>query len=90
MEKNFKIFNETAKEFAMKKEITIKRCISSLKKPLQNNEGIGKDEIIGIAIALVIAAFVVAPGLRSFAQNVVGGIQGWYNTNIETKIFETK
>lgn len=63
--------------------------IRSLIKPLRNKDGWGRDEVIAVAIALVIAAFVVAPGLRSFAEDVVGSIQGWYNTNIETQIFDT-
>lgn len=90
MIKNMKRLNGKTEDFAIKADIAMKRGLNILRKPLQNNDGWGRDEIIGIAIALVIAAFVVAPGLRTFAQNVVGGIQGWYNTSIETKIFETK
>lgn len=89
MKKAIKNFTETAKEFVIRTDIAIKGGILSIRKPLQNNDGWGKEEILGIAITLVIAAFVIFPELRDFAKKLAEGMDSWYDTSIKSKIFGT-
>jgi hypothetical protein len=58
------------------------------KRFISKEDGFGLNELLGIAAAIIIAAFIVIPSLRSFAQNMMNGLQGWWN-NISTRIFPT-
>jgi hypothetical protein len=49
--------------------------------------GFGMNELLGIAAALILAAFVVIPGLRNFAGDVIEGLTGWWEGPIMSKIF---
>lgn len=89
MKKNITRFNEITKELAINTDIAIKKGRYALKKPLENNDGWGRDEIIAVAIAFIIAAFVVVPGLRTFAETVMAKVNSWYNGSIESRIFDT-
>ncbi len=61
-----------------------------VKSLIANQRGaVGKDEILGIAAALVVAAFVVIPQLRTFAGTVMTGLTNWWTNTIATKIFPT-
>ncbi len=80
--------NQNTEDFVIRTDIKIKRIAKAILKPLQNNDGWGRDEIIAVAIALVIAAFVVVPGLRTFAKDIIDGTKIWYDGSIETKIFQ--
>lgn len=82
-------FNEKYKEYAVKTDILLRRVKKSIKKPLENNEGWGKEEIIGTAIVLVIAAFVVVPELREFAESIMTSAKSWWDNAIKSKIFST-
>jgi len=54
---------------------------------LRNQNGFGLYEVIGIAAVLIVAAFVVIPGFRSFAQNVMGKMNTWVNDSIYGQLF---
>ena len=56
-------------------------------KFLSGNGGFGMNELLGIAIALIIAAFIIIPGLKIFAGNVMSGLNDWWNHTIVTKLF---
>jgi hypothetical protein len=43
--------------------------------------------IIGIAIGLIIAAFVLLPGIESFAESIMSDMQSWWTNTIGAKIF---
>lgn len=90
MKENFIKANKATNEIVIKFDIAIKRSILSIKKPLQNNDGIGKDEVIGIALALIVAAFIIFPGVRSFATTLMSNLDSWYENSIKSNIFETK
>ena len=49
---------------------------------LKNQNGFGLYEVIGIAAVLIVAAFVVIPGFRTFAQNIMGEMDTWVNDSI--------
>jgi len=42
--------------------------------------------VIGIAITVMVAALVVAPGIRAFATTVLSDMTTWFDT-ISTEIF---
>ena len=67
----------------MKKKI--KKVIGYLK----NQNGFGLYEVIGIAAVLIVAAFVVIPGFRTFAQNVMGEMNTWVEGSIFGQLFPT-
>jgi hypothetical protein len=71
----------------MIKNLVIKAHIKA-KTALSNNRGaIGKEEIIGIAVTMIVAAFVVIPQFRNFATNVMDGLGDWWTDTISPKIF---
>ena len=88
MKKLLRNVNKNTEEFAVRADIKTKSIVKIIFKPLKNNDGWGRDEIIAIAIALVIAAFVVVPGLRTFTKDMMDGVSTWYDGSIKTKIFQ--
>ncbi|MCK5759234.1 MAG: hypothetical protein KAH14_09075 [Clostridiales bacterium] len=54
---------------------------------LTNQNGFGLYEVIGIAAVLIVAAFVVIPGFRSFAQNIMSEMDTWVNDSIFGQLF---
>lgn len=64
------------------KRFTAKACALA-----KRNEGVGLGEILGIAAVLIIAAFVIIPGLRSFAANIMTQLGNWWNNTIAGEIF---
>jgi hypothetical protein len=50
--------------------------------------GFGMNELLGIAAALIIAAFVVIPGLKELAENLIDKLTGWWEI-ITDQIFTT-
>jgi hypothetical protein len=47
------------------------------------------NELLGIAAAIIIAAFIIIPGMRSFAENLMDGLGNWWNNVIASRIFPT-
>lgn len=45
---------------------------------LKSKKGFGINEIIGIAAGVIIAAVIVIPGLRSFAQTIMTELTTWW------------
>ncbi len=50
---------------------------------------IGIGIIISIAIAIIIASFVLIPGLRAFSQTVLDSMNSWWTNTIQSTIFPT-
>jgi hypothetical protein len=48
----------------------------------------GISAILGIAIALTVAAFVVLPGVKSFAGTVVSGLDSWWTGTVSGALFD--
>lgn len=89
MKNHFEKLNKKVEGLAIKADLTIRKGINTLKKPLDNNDGWGKEEVIGIAITLIIAGFVMVPQLREFASKVVSAADTWYTNTMQSKIFPT-
>ena len=43
--------------------------------------------IIGTVITIIIAAFVLLPGLKSFSQMVIGSMNSWWSATVAKMIF---
>ena len=51
------------------------------------NSGFGMNELLSIAAALILAAFIVIPGLKTFASSVMDGLEDWWTNTIDSQIF---
>ncbi len=60
-----------------------------LRRFRNDDRGFGMNELLGIAAALIIAAFVIIPSLRTFAKSVMDGLSDWWGNTIESQIFPT-
>lgn len=56
---------------------------------LQNQNGFGLYEVIGIVAVLIVAAFVVIPGFRSFAEGIMASMNTWVDGTIVANLFPT-
>ena len=45
---------------------------------LRRKEGFGMNELLGIAAALILAAFIIIPGLKDLAENVIERLGVWW------------
>lgn len=50
-------------------------------------DGFGMNELLGIAAALILAAFIIIPQLKVFATSVMAGLSTWWSNTVDTKIF---
>ena len=66
------------------------RCHSLGKnRLLSDRRGFGMNELLGIAAALILAAFIIIPSLRSFTQAIMDGLGNWWNNTVAKNIFPT-
>ena len=54
----------------------------------KSNGGFGLNEFLGIASAIILAGFVIIPGLREFGDLLLEGLTTWWTT-ISANIFQT-
>lgn len=66
--------------------IYIRYGISKLK---EKTGELGIEMILGVALAIIVAGFVLIPGLRGFAQTVLSNMTTWWNDTIKSSIFPT-
>ena len=55
---------------------------------VSKKDGFGLNELLGIAAAIIIAAFIIIPGMRTFAKGMMDGLESWWSS-ISTRIFPT-
>lgn len=48
---------------------------------------LGIGTIVSIAVAIIVAGFVLIPGLRGFAESVMTSMTSWWNDTIRSGIF---
>lgn len=64
--------------------------MKKLLRRINNKKGeLGIGTIIGVALAIIIAGFVLIPGMRTFAQSVMTSMNNWWLNTVETTIFPT-
>lgn len=51
--------------------------------------GFGLNELLGIAAALIIAAFIIIPSMKNFAKSLMDGLTNWWNDIMSDRIFPT-
>jgi len=57
---------------------------------LKNKGGeLGIGTIVSVAIAIIVAGFVLIPGMRGFAQMVLDSMDTWWQNTVQTSIFPT-
>lgn len=62
--------------------------MNMLKKIVKDEKGeFGMGSVIGIAIGLIIAAFVLIPGIQVFAGQIMTDMQQWWLNSISSQIF---
>lgn len=54
---------------------------------LKKEDGFGRDEILGTAAVLIIAAFITIPQLRTFVTTVIAALNSWWTNTISTRVF---
>jgi len=64
-----------------------KRYSLMKKRLFSDRRGFGMNELLSIAAALILAAFIVIPQLKTFAQTVMSGLSEWWRDTIKTSIF---
>lgn len=66
-------------------------CYSLIKRwmeTLKSEKGeFGMSSIIGIAIGLIVAAFILIPGIQTFATKIMSDMQVWWTGTIGSQIF---
>jgi len=50
---------------------------------------LGIGTIVSIAIAIIVAGFVLIPGMRAFAQIILDSMNDWWQNTVQTSIFPT-
>ncbi len=56
---------------------------------LLSTGGFGMNELLGIAAALIIAGFIVIPGIRGLARDMMEELSEWWDDKIKSEIFST-
>lgn len=69
-------------------EVSLKLFVKA-KTALNNSNGFGLAEVLGIAGVCIVAAFVVIPGLRTFAGSIMTGMSGWWTNTVQPTVFPT-
>jgi hypothetical protein len=64
------------------------RLPASRLKAVNRRAGFGLNEVIGISITVMVAALVVAPGIRTFSASLISDMGTWFDS-ISAKIFAT-
>lgn len=87
--KHFVKTKNTKPEHTKLKYARMKHIPQSIAAYFKRNEGFGMNELLGIAAALIIAAFVIIPGLRGLAASIMEKLENWWANTIVSKIFST-
>ena len=73
----------------MRVRVCLGKLILKLGRFYSRKEGFGMNELLGIAAALIIAAFIIIPGLRGFASSVMLKLTSWWDITIMNSVFPT-
>lgn len=57
-------------------------------KLLKDERGeFGMSSIIGVALGLIVAAFILIPGVKTFATNIIADMQTWWTATVSGQVF---
>lgn len=66
----------------------IYRTKQKAREILYNQRGeFGISSLIGVAIGLIIAAFVLIPGIRNFATHIMKDMEQWWTDSVSNQVF---
>lgn len=72
----------------MKLSVIKKYVLTQVEAFFKNERGeLGLNAIIGIAIGLIVTAFILIPGIQTFATKILTDMQTWWDGSISTKVF---
>ena len=64
------------------------KIITRIYLTLSNKKGeLGIGAIVSVALAIIIAGFVLIPGLRAFAEAIMESMNTWWNETVKSGIF---
>ena len=63
-----------------------KKSRQQLNLKLAGRQGFGLNEVIGIAAGIIIAAFIIVPGLKEIAREMMDRLKSWW-ANIQNEFF---
>lgn len=66
---------------------TWKQVAAIVKTKLKKEDGFGRDEILGTAAVLIIAAFITIPQLTGFVELITSALNSWWANTVSSKIF---
>lgn len=62
--------------------------LSYVRSRLQSESGeFGISSLIGVAIGLIVAGFVLIPGVRDFAQMIMRDMNSWWTNVVSKNVF---
>jgi len=64
--------------FMKKRKNFAETMLIRMRMVLRRKEGFGMNELLGIAAALILAAFIIIPGLKDLAENVIERLGVWW------------
>lgn len=66
----------------------MKKAIQVLMTRIFEERGdFGMNAVIGIAIGLIVAAFILIPGIENFADTIISDMQNWWSNGITSTLF---
>ena len=63
------------------------RYLMQISGILRSKGGFGMNELLGIAAALILAAFIIIPQLQIFAKSVMTALNTWWSGQVTAEIF---
>ncbi len=65
-----------------------KECLFYLKLKYREDRGeFGISALLGVAIGLIVAGFVLIPGIRTFAEGIVTAMNEWWTNVVSKNVF---
>ena len=56
---------------------------------LKKKDGFGMNEILGIAAGLILAAFIIIPGLKDVSKKIIDDVKLWWDSTVSKGLFPT-
>lgn len=65
-------------------------CQAKVLEKISNEKGqFALDIALGMAVVLVISAFIIMPGLKSVSNDFMTSMSTWWKTTMSSQIFKT-
>lgn len=72
----------------MKLAVMVQNELFLIKEKLASNKGeFAMDAVLGMALTLIIAAFIIIPNMKNLSSSIMGKLVDWWDNTVSTKIF---